>query len=318
MAARPARISRILAATVAASLGSLSVPTFALANVTTAAVQDSEVTRLFAEGQERYANDDFAGAADSWSRLLELLPEAQANKATRENVLLNITQAHLDAYNRSRNDDGTKDIEHLRSGKKVLETYFAGYRKAYGDRAGVSQAVQEKSDELDEELREAEEKLAAANATPDPGGSGTTPPPDGGNGTTDPKLPPDGGQQVIVLKPQSTGNGLIVGGAVVGVLGVGALTMGIIGAVRAPKAEEDFNNATTALEREEADFRGKQANQLTIAGFVLAPLLMGGAAAMIYFGVKQKRESQHSAGKSVRVTPSVGPRFSGLSLSGRF
>ena len=124
-----------------------------------------------------------------------------------------------------------------------------------------------------------------------------------------------------MLKPQSTGNGLIVGGAVVGFLGIGALTMGIIGAVRAPKAEEDYTQAqaegdTVALE--EADFRGKQANQLTIAGFVLAPLLLGGGAAMIYFGVKQKKESQHSAAKSVRVTPSVGPRFSGLSLSGRF
>ncbi len=316
MAARPPRTSRILAATVAVSLGTFS-PTVLAATTTTAMVQDSEVTRLFAEGQERYSNDDFAGAADSWSRLLEMLPEAQANKATRENVLLNITQAYLDAYNRSRKNDGSKDIEHLRSGKKVLETYFAGYRKAYGDRAGVSQAVQEKSDELEEELRKAEEELAAASATTtDPDGG--TKPPDGG---TEPKKPPEGGgQQVIVLKPQNTGNGLIVGGAVVGFLGLGALTMGIIGAVRAPKAEKDYKQAESdgdALAQEEADFRGRQANKLTIAGFVLAPLLLGGGAAMIYFGVKQKKNAEHQE-PAVTVTPLMGPRFSGLGLSGRF
>jgi hypothetical protein len=293
----------------------LSTPAFARATATATLVQDSEIERLYVEGQERYGNDDFAGAAESWSRLLEKLPEAQANKATRENVLLNITQAYLDAYNRSRKDDGTKDIEHLRKGKKVLEEYFAGYRKAYGDRAGVSAAVQEKSDELDEELRKAEEEAAASPGGGDPTGPGTTDPT-----TTDPTTtgPKDDGQKVIVLKPQSSGNGLIVGGAVVGFLGLGAIAMGITGAVRAPKAEEDYNNAETELEREEADFRGRQANQLTIAGFVLAPILLGGGAAMIYFGVKQKRKATAAASESVALTPVVGPRMTGLSLSGRF
>jgi hypothetical protein len=316
MAARPLRIaSRALAATLATTLGTLSLPAVAATNLaTSAAEQDSEVERLYVEGQERYGNDDFSGAAESWSRLLEKLPEAQANKATRENVLLNITQAYLDAYNRSRKDDGKKDIEHLRKGKSVLDDYFAGYRKAYGDRAGVSAAVQEKSDELEDELRKAEDELAAAAAAGDP----TTDP---GTGPTEPGPttgPTDGGQKVIVLKPQNSGNGLIVGGAVVAFLGIGAIAMGAIGAVRAPKAEDDFNNATTDLEREEADFRGKQANQLTIAGFVLGPLLLGGAAAMIYFGVKKKKSAEAEAARSVTVAPMVGPRLTGIGLSGRF
>lgn len=298
--------TRLLAATLTIAIGAAPTPVMA------SAAQTSEIERLYAEGQERYSNGDFAGAADSWTRLLEKLPEAQANKATRENVLLNITQAYLDAYNRSRGDDGSKDIENLRKGKTVLDQYYADYNRAYGDRAGVSQAVQEKSDELEQELRKAEEDLKAREAATAGGTDPGTDP-----GTEDPDGPPtdEPKEKVIVLAPQNAGNGLIVGGAVVGVLGIGALAMGIIGAVRAPKAEDDYNNATTELEREEADFRGRQANQLTIAGFVLAPLLLGGAAAMITIGVMKKQKANQPV---ARITPSFGRNFAGLSLQGRF
>lgn len=298
--------TRLLAATLTTAIVAAPRP------VSAAAAQSTEIERLYIEGQERYSSGDFSGAADSWTRLLEKLPEAQANKATRENVLLNITQAYLDAYNRSRRDDGSKDIENLRSGKSVLDKYYADYNRAYGDRAGVSQAVQEKSDELEEELRKAEEDIKAREAKAAAGDPGAGDPAAGdptGTPTDQPK------EKVIVLAPQNAGNGLIVGGAVLGVLGIGALAMGIVGAVRAPKAEEDFTNATTDLEREEADFRGKQANQLTIAGFVLAPLLLGGAGAMIAIGIIRKQKAQRAVG---RVVPAIGPGFAGVSVQGRF
>lgn len=303
-------VSQLLAATL--TTGMVMVPR----PVQAAALQDTEIERLYIEGQERYSGGDFSGAADSWTRLLEKLPEAQANKATRENVLLNITQAYLDAYNRSRRDDGSKDIENLRNGKGVLDKYYADYNRAYGDRAGVSQAVQEKSDELEQELRKAEEDAKAREAKA-AGGDPTAPDP---NATTpDPNATQQPTEKVIVLKPQNAGNGLIVGGAVVGVLGIGALAMGAVGAVRAPKAEEDFMNATTELEREEADFRGKQANQLTIAGFVLAPLLLGGAAAMLVIGIKQKQKANRELESGVTaLAPAVGPNQAGFVLRGRF
>src|SRR5690606_2140650 len=111
-------LGRVLAGTVALS--------FATAPLTAGAVApDSEVERLYVEGQDKYSEGDFAGAADAWTRLLDRLPEAQANRATRENVLLNVVQAHLDGYARARRDDGSKDIGHLRSGKAVLDAYFA-------------------------------------------------------------------------------------------------------------------------------------------------------------------------------------------------
>lgn len=303
--------TRLLAATLTTAIVAAPQP------VSAAAAQSTEIERLYIEGQERYSNGDFSGAADSWTRLLEKLPEAQANKATRENVLLNITQAYLDAYNRSRRDDGSKDIENLRSGKGVLDKYYADYNRAYGDRAGVSQAVQEKSDELEEELRKAEDDLKAREAKA-AGGTVTDP------GTADPAGGPAGTptdqpkEKVIVLAPQNAGNGLIVGGAVLGVLGIGALAMGIVGAVRAPKAEEDYNEAVMngdEVAREQADFEGKQANQLTIAGFVLAPLLLGGAGAMIAIGVIKKQKAQRALG---RVVPTIGPRFAGVTVQGRF
>src|SRR5688572_25677361 len=211
-------VSRVLAAALAIAMVTAPQPV--------SAAGPSEIERLYVEGQERYGSGDFAGAADSWTRLLENLPEAQANKATRENVLLNAVQACIDAYNRSRKEDGTKDIEHLRKGKAVLDKYYADYNRAYGDRAGVSQAVEEKTDDLDGELKKAEDEAAAA--------SGTTPTdtPTDTPTTTPTDQPPE--KKVIVLEPQNAGNGLIVGGSVVGALGIGALVMGIIGAVRAP------------------------------------------------------------------------------------
>jgi hypothetical protein len=294
-------VPRVLAATLATAVIAAPLPAYA---------GPSEIERLYVEGQDRYAADDFVGAADSWTRLLEKMPEAQSNKATRENVLLNVVQAYIDAYNRSRREDGSKDIEHLRKGKEVLDKYYADYNKAYGDRAAVSQAVQEKSDDLDAELRKAEEDIKAREAKAD-GGETETPI------VTDPTDPTPPPRPEVLLAPQGTGNGLIVGGSVVGVLGIGALAMGIIGAVRGPKAEDDFNNATTELERQEANFDGEQANKLTIAGFVLAPLLLGGGAAMLTLGIMRKQKANRQAAR-VGWTPSVSRTFTGITLQGRF
>lgn len=276
----------------------------------------SEIERLYVSGQDKYGEGDFAGAADDWTILLSRLPEAQSNKATRENVLLNVLQAYLDAYNRTRGDDGKKDITHLEKGKSVLDTYYEDYNKAYGQGASVSAAVQEKGDELERELEKAREEAAAAAATPPDDGTTppdeTTPPGDTGPGDTGPS------KEVIVLKPQSAGQGLIVGGSIVAALGLGAIGMLIGGGVLGNQAEEDFNAADDDAGRAEANTKGDTANALMIAGGVLAGVFLAGGGALIGLGIKKRRDADAAAATAVSMTPSVGRGFAGLSLSGRF
>lgn len=292
----------------------------------------AEIERLYTEGDKKNADNDFKGAAESWTRLMVLLPEEGANQATRENLLLNILDAHINAYNRLPAPDGKKDIGHLQEGKKTYELYLQQYRAVYGSGRAISMAVQQKSDELNAVLAKAEDE-AKGPAVVD------TPPPKTDNGTkTDIPVKP------IVLPPENNGTGLIVGGAVTAALGFGALGLLIAGAVGAPRAEEDFEIAQSAaldicgnypntcptntaeemaelddIERDldDADKRGRVANALTITGAVLTPVLLGAGAAMLAIGIKRNREARASR-SGVGLSPAFGRGFAGVVLRGRF
>lgn len=310
--------SRLLACTIALSFASAPLHV-------EAAAPDSEVERLYVEGQDKYAEGDFAGAADAWTRLLERLPEAQANRATRENVLLNVVQAHLDGYARNRKDDGSKDIETLRSAKSVIDAYFAAFKKAYGDRAAVSAAVQEKADELDRALTDAEKEAAVV---PEPG-----PGPDPGPDPT-----PDPGKKegpaIIVLESQNDGGGLIAGGAIAAGLSLGGFGVLGAGAVIAKRSEEDFlavqcgppcdADATEAAEaeRDDAEKRGRLGNALTITGAIVGPVLLITGGVLIGLGIKRRKDAKAARDeqlrKSLGVVPAAGRGFTGLVVTGRF
>ncbi|MCA9711199.1 MAG: hypothetical protein KDK70_35495 [Myxococcales bacterium] len=288
-----------------------------------AAAQDSEIERLYVEGQDKYADGDFAGAADAWTRLLDRLPEAQANRATRENVLLNVLQAHLDGYARNRRDDGSKDIGHLRSAKEVLDAYFASFKKAYGDRAAVSAAVQEKADELDRTLEEAEREAAA-----------TPPPPNGDNGSgnqggSSGNEGGSGGNQgqggdrpnIVVLESQNDGGGLIVGGAVTAGLSLAGFGLLIYGGILAKRATDDYNNATTQDDRDKAEKQGNTGNALTVTGAIVGPVLLITGGVLIGLGIKRRKDAKAAREqqlKSITVAPTAGRGFGGLVLQGRF
>lgn len=315
-------LSRVLACTVGLSFVSAPLQVQAFA-------PDQEIERLYVEGQDKYAEGDFAGAADAWTRLLERLPEAQNNRATRENVLLNVVQAHLDGYARNRKEDGSKDIEMLRAGKQVLDTYFASFKKAYGDRAAVSTAVQEKADELERTLADAE-KEASAVPEPDPqpdgdGGGDTQPDGDGGG-----KDRPD----VIVLESGNDGGGLIAGGAVSAGLSLGGFGVLAAGAVIAARAEEDFLAVTcespcgadeeeaAQTERDDAEQRGRTGNALTITGAIVGPVLLITGGVLIGLGIKRRKDAKAARDeqlkRSLSFVPTASRSFTGFVLSGRF
>jgi hypothetical protein len=110
----------------------------------------SEIERMYVEGQDRYVEGDYVGAAQQWTALLDALPESESNRVARESVLLNAMQAYIDAYRRVRNADGTRNVEHLHGAQRILDDYRGQLRDVHGEE--VAAAVQEKADELDGEL----------------------------------------------------------------------------------------------------------------------------------------------------------------------
>jgi hypothetical protein len=216
---------------------------------------------------------------------------------------------------------GKKDIGHLRKGKATLDEYYGKFKSVHGDRVAISPAVQQKAAEIEAMLRKAEDD--AKNAPP-PG--------------PDPKADPDGDPRPgpdddpdpkpVVLNAQNNGNGLIIAGSVVVALGIGAIVMIPVGSSRGKDATERFNSATQALEgdpnnptlinqRDKAEFDGKQADSILIAGAVLAPLLLAGGVVMLVFGIRAKQKYNSQQAQTV-LTPVVGRGFGGFQLRGRF
>jgi hypothetical protein len=135
-------------------VAALALPASALAMLTPA--DAAEIERLYLEGQDRYAANDFAGAAEQWTALLSALPERPTNREVRVNVLVNVIWAHLEAYRRTRMDDGQTDIEHLRKGQAVVDAYRRELREVYGEDAELHAAIERASNELEAELTDAE------------------------------------------------------------------------------------------------------------------------------------------------------------------
>jgi hypothetical protein len=323
-------LPRLLSAILTAALLAAPLPAQAFAP------SAAEIERLYNEGDKRNSEGDFKGAAESWTRLLVLLPEEGANQATRENLLLNILDAHINAYNRVVGSDGKKDASHLQEGKRTFELYLTQYRAVYGSGRAISAAVQQKGDELDAALQKAD---AEGKVVTDPV-----------NEPPDPKVDPDDKNKTKidpgppVLPPENNGIGLIVGGSVTAALGLGALGVLIAGAVGAPKAEHEYEVAQADLvvlcpgypmacqttdpaeqnrikelqgKLDDADKHGRVANALTITGAVLTPVLLGAGAAMLAIGIKRHRAA-NSARSSVSAAPGIAPGFAGVVLSGRF
>lgn len=329
-------LARLASAALACTLAFGAAPALAAT-----APDSNEIERLYNEGADRNSAKNYSGAAESWTELLVLLPEQSANQSTRENVLLNVLDAYMNAYSGMRKPDNTKDITYLRNAQRVLAQYLGAFQSAYGRGKGVSAQVQQKANELDELVKKAEEEARGSGTT-------TTPPEDddgkGKDGGTkdDPPPPPP-----IQLPPENNGIGLIAGGAVLVGVGLGSLALVIVGGVNGPKWEKEFETKDAAIgnicgsmdedacamngsipdseqvpglveDRDYAAKKGKQANSLTIAGAVIAPIFVAGGAVMLAFGIKRNREAKAAARPSARFSPNVGRNYAGFVIQGRF
>lgn len=295
---------RLCASVLGAALLCAAVPTHA------AAPDSSEVERLYLQGQERMDESDYRGAAESWTRLLGVLPESGENQATRESVIISILDAYMKAYNGLVDESGNKDISHLRAAKTTLDRYYSDFKSTHGDRVAVSDAVQEHAALLERTLERAQDEQRRNSDTVPP-----PPPPDERKGD-------DGGKPKVVVVTTNNGTGLIVGGAVVAAMGLGALAMIPVGVVRGNTAEGDYERSIPGSpEQQRAEFDGHQADDILIAGAVLAPILLAGGSVMIAFGVKARKKwqrDQQNLFSTVRPAPVLTRSYAGFTLQGRF
>lgn len=287
----------------------------------------SEIERLYKEGTDRAANKDYKGAVEKWKLLMRKLPESGANQATRENVLLNILEASMNAYDGNRKPDGSKDIAYLADGRKEFERYVEDYSATFGPERALGAAVREQADKLDAMIKVAEEDAKRT------GGTDTGPEPK----TTGPDEPKaiDKPPPPVVLPPQQNGVGFIAGGAVLIALGLGAVGMAIAGGVGSQRAEDDYNDTqkdkntecsanpmSAACDRLQGDLdnldaRGRRNNAIAVSGGVLAGVLTGAGIALLVIGIKRNREAKRVA-NGASLLPSFGRGTAGLVFTTRF
>ncbi len=277
----------------------------AAASRTRSPAQD-QVETIYLQGQALAEKRDFGGAAECYARLLGLVPESQDTRELREAFMLNALDAYLKAHV---GQAGSKDVVHLEKARDLLDVYYADFAAAHGDRVGVIQPVIELAEELERELKRVEVK-------PPP------PPP--------PPLPPGG---AAPQQSQRNRRGLLIGGAAMSALSVGALAMIPIGLVRGRKANGALQDAHDRLDsasvlgqaredaeedRQRAYFVGRQANAVLISGAVLAPAFLGGAATLFYFGLRKNKSTSGHRAKLGALRPWMSRRDAGLVFSGRF
>ncbi len=279
---------------------------------------------MYGEGQDYMEQKEFKRAAEVFTRLLNLVEESGDNKAIRESLILNILDAHIQAYEGIVDEHGRGDVEQLKQGKATLQKYYKDFQAVHGDSVAVLGDIQTLAAKLDRLLEE---------DTPGPVVDPPVVEPDDGDKVTPPPVtnPPP-----TTAPPSNAGLGLIIGGVGLAVLGVGAGIMIPVGSALGRDAERDYNaaqikrrdTAPDTDERRDADAEiadanqaGKRANAVLITGAVLTPLMLGGAVALIIIGVRKQRRATRASirpRETLTAAPSFGRRFTGFSLQGRF
>lgn len=254
----------------------------------------------FTEGQAKFDRGEYLEAARTWLEAAGNLPEKTVNRDNRVAVYEYIVDAFM------RGLAGSSDPEALREAVTALDAYVDGFTRAYGTETAISPKVVTARDELRARLTAAESNEREASP-----------------GDTAPALPPSGGDELPPDEPpppeRKPGLGLMVGGGVMIGLGLGAAGLAGFGAARGQSLEREFDApanacllAAPSASCQELLDQGETMNSLTIAGAVLAPLLVGGGVALLVVGLKRRQPPKQA------LAPALAPGFVGLTLRGRF
>ncbi len=273
-----------------------------------------DVETRYEHGQRQLEAGDVAGAAKTWESLLEDVPASGETASLREALVINAIDARMQAYARQVTETGEQEPLHLYAAKVTVRRYYRAHTAAHGETRAIGAVVRERAAALDEALAAAEPP-PRRSAPPSTSNDVETPPPVG------PRTSP----------PGPNGNGLLVGGIGIGVLGLATgLTMIPLGAALGRNAENiytvstinafnaDSDSQRTIAEADAADAEraGRTANRVAIAGAVLSPLLLGGAAAMIVLGLQRRREAFY--GERIQHAPALSPHYAGWTTRVRF
>lgn len=268
----------------------------------------------YSEAQELLEHGDYVGAAEIWEALLEETPESEETGSGREAMVCNAVDARIEAYGRQINASGEKEPLHLIEAQIALRRYLRAHAVAYGQSRAVSAPVQERAATLAVAMADAEPERAVAPPPAASGMSDDTPTP-----RARPMPPPGNGN----------GNGLLVGGIGLGVLGLATgLTMIPLGAALGRNAENIYTVATInasntsdepqrslyLADASEARRAGRTSNRVAIAGGVLSPLMLGGAAAMIVYGLQRRS----AACGRMQHLPQLSPDYVGYAATMQF
>ncbi|MEM9461497.1 MAG: hypothetical protein AAGF11_45455 [Myxococcota bacterium] len=257
---------------------------------------------LTVEGQASFDAGDYVGAAASWKKILDILPENDLNREERENALLISLEAYKQAFRRvsvQSGSVGNADVELLREALRLCDAYTKEVARVHGPTA-VSPSVVESRVEIEGML---------ANTNPV-----EAPPP--------PIITPDTGGIVLepdVIRRGKSGTGLIAAGSVSIVVGLAMMPLVIIGSIRLRDANDRIQRAEeidpptteTTRDKEDAEDQQRSANAMIISGSILMGVLTIGGATMLGIGIR--RRIRYTA-----FSPVVGPSYAGFSLQRRF
>jgi len=247
----------------------------------------------FEAGQARYDSGEYLDAVALWIAAAARLPEVSAHRGHR----LAVYQYVADAYARGLVD--VTEVEPLRAAVSALDTYCEGFTRAYGTETPLDPKIAATRAELQRRLDAA---LAAR-----------------GPQTERPRTRSERPAPAPTAPVQRPWEGVAIGGSVLLGLGLGAAALATLGALRGRALEARFDDPANQCPLAQpqglcADLYrdGKRSNGLAIAGAVLAPLLLGGGAALLALGLRRRAGTRHA------LAPALGPGFIGLSLGARF
>ena len=198
---------------------------------------------------------------------------------------------------------GVEEVEPLSAAVAALDAYCEGFTRAYGTESPIDPKIATTRAELQLRLDAAIAARGPQQQRPSDRPKNPAPATSG---------PSRGARDGMT----------IAGGALLG-LGVGAAVLATLGAVRGRTLEARFDDPANHCPLAQpqglcADLYrdGKHSNGLAIAGAVLAPLLLGGGAALLVLGLRRRDRSRPDARHA--LTPALAPGFVGLRLGGRF
>jgi hypothetical protein len=247
----------------------------------------------FNAGQASFDSGEYLAAVELWITAAARLPEVTAHREHR----LAVYQYVADAYARGLAEE--TEVEPLGAAVAALDAYCEGFTRSYGTETPLDPKI----DRIRADLRRRLDAALAIRALQVASQQRAARPP-----PTAPRPAP---------KPWK---GLTIGGGVLLGLGLGAVALAATGAARGQHLEARFDDPANACDLANpqgpcADLYagGKRNNAMAIAGTIMAPLLLGGGAALLVMGLKRRTPRTRHA-----LVPALGPGFIGLRLGGKF